>query len=189
MKEAKSDLLFFKTYFVEAKWIVSYISEEDLEKHKGFKLFLEEKGITDIDKLSEQISREGAEFYPALEGQDDITQALQDTEFVKQQVVSGIKDKGIEQMNNFAQQLASEITMEKREANEDLGRGTIDKHGRQESKLVETRIKYTRIANKGRKNRYSELIQVHGRFLARGIFQKDMKATEVKVIYLRKKCY
>lgn len=99
-KEAKSDLLFLKP-ILEA-----------------------EKGITDIDKLSEQISR-GAEFYPALEGQDDITQALQDTEFVKQQVVSGIKDKGIGTNERFAQQLFSEKANNGKSV-QDLGRETID---------------------------------------------------------------
>ncbi len=105
-KKQKATYYFLKP-ILEAMDLSAYISEEDLEKKhiiKGFKLFLEEKGITDIDKLSEQISR-GAEFYPALEGQDDITQALQDTEFVKQQVVSGIKDKGIGTNEQFAQQL------------------------------------------------------------------------------------
>lgn len=104
----------------------AYISEEDLEKayNQRVQAFLEKKGITDIDKLSEQISR-GAEFYPALEGQDDITQALQDTEFVKQQVVSGIKDKGIGTNERFAQQLFSEKASNGKSV-QDLGRETIE---------------------------------------------------------------
>lgn len=124
-KEAKSDLLFLKP-ILEAMDLSAYISEEDLEKayNQRVQAFLEEKGITDIDKLSEQISR-GVEFYPALEGQDDITQALQDTEFVKQQVVSGIKDKGIGTNERFAQQLFSEKANNGKSV-QDLGRETID---------------------------------------------------------------
>lgn len=124
-KEVKSDLLFLKP-ILEAMDLSAYISEEDLEKayNQRVQAFLEEKGITDIDKLSEQISR-GAEFYPALEGQDDITQALQDTEFVKQQVVSGIKDKGIGTNERFAQQLFSEKANNGKSV-QDLGREAID---------------------------------------------------------------
>lgn len=124
-KEAKSDLLFLKP-ILEAMDLSAYISEEDLEKayNQRVQTFLEEKGITDIDKLSEQISR-GAEFYPALEGQDDITQALQDTEFVKQQVVSGIKDKGIGTNEQFAQKLFGERADNEKSV-QDLGKETVD---------------------------------------------------------------
>lgn len=107
-KEAKNDLLFLKP-ILEAMHLSDYISEEDLEQayNQRVQAFLEEKGITDGTELSEQISR-GAEFYPVLEGQDDITQALKDTEFVEEQVVSGIRDKGIGTSEQFAQQLFEE---------------------------------------------------------------------------------
>lgn len=108
-KEAKSDLLFLKPMLEEMHIMEFYpylSTEEDLETayNKRVQAFLEENGITDVSKLCEQISK-GAEFYPALEGQEDIIKALQDTKFVEEQVVSGIKDKGIGTNEQFAQQL------------------------------------------------------------------------------------
>lgn len=109
-KEAKSDLLFLKPILSAMR--IDY-DEKKLEEdyNQRVQAFLEEKGITDVDKLCEQISK-GAEFYPALEGQDDIIQALQDTGFVEQQVVRGIREKGIGTNEQIAQQLFSERTLE-----------------------------------------------------------------------------
>lgn len=112
-KEAKSDLLFLKPILSALSGTIALYTDRYLEEHynKRVQAFLEEKGITNVSELTEQISR-GAEFYPALEGQDDIVQALQDTEFVEQHVVSGIREKGIGKNEQFAQQLFSERTIE-----------------------------------------------------------------------------
>lgn len=115
-KEAKSDLLFLKPMLEEMHIMEFYpylSTEKDLESayNERVQAFLEEKGITDVSELSEQISK-GAEFYPALEGQEDITQALQDTKFVKEQIVSGIRDKGIGTNEKFSQQLFTEKVIE-----------------------------------------------------------------------------
>ena len=103
--EVKSDLLLLKPILSE---IIYYDRELDIELEEAYnkrvKAFLEEKGITDISELREQISR-GAEFYPALEGQEDIIRALQDPKFVEEQVISGIRDKGIGTNDQFLQQL------------------------------------------------------------------------------------
>lgn len=82
-KEAKSDLLFLKP-ILEAMDLSDWISEESLEEayNRRVQNFLEEKGITNLDELITQISR-GSEFYPALEGQVDITEALKDRDFVE----------------------------------------------------------------------------------------------------------
>lgn len=109
-KEAKADLLFLRP--ILSAMHVGF-SEEVLEEFYNERVqeFLKEKGITDVSKLTEQISK-GAEFYPVLEGQEDITQALQDTKFVEQQVVSGIKDKGIGTNEQISQQLFDEKVIE-----------------------------------------------------------------------------
>lgn len=109
-KEAKADLLFLRP--ILSAMHVGF-SEEVLEEFYNERVqeFLKEKGIADVNKLTEEISK-GAEFYPALEGQEDITQALQDTKFVEQQVVSGIKDKGIGTNEQISQQLFGEKVIE-----------------------------------------------------------------------------
>lgn len=123
-KEAKSDLLFLKP-MLEDMHIMDFYpylsTEEDLESayNKRVQAFLEENGITDVSKLSEQISK-GAEFYPALEGQEDIIKALQDTKFVEEQVVSGIRDKGIGTNEQISQQLFGEKAIEGAEELESL---------------------------------------------------------------------
>ena len=123
-KEAKSDLLFLKPMLEEMHIMEFYpylSTEEDLESayNKRVQAFLEENGITDVSKLSEQISK-GAEFYPALEGQEDIIKALQDTKFVEEQVVSGIRDKGIGTNEQISQQLFGEKAIEGTEELESL---------------------------------------------------------------------
>ena len=123
-KEAKSDLLFLKPMLEEMHIMEFYpylSTEEDLESayNKRVQAFLEENGITDVSKLSEQISK-GAEFYPALEGQEDIIKALQDTKFVEEQVVSGIRDKGIGTNEQISQQLFGEKAIEGAEELESL---------------------------------------------------------------------
>ena len=123
-KEAKSDLLFLKPMLEEMHIMEFYpylSKEEDLESayNKRVQAFLEENGITDFSKLSEQISK-GAEFYPALEGQEDIIKALQDTKFVEEQVVSGIRDKGIGTNEQISQQLFGEKAIEGAEELESL---------------------------------------------------------------------
>lgn len=132
-KEAKSDLLFLKPMLEEMHIMEFYpylSTEENLESayNERVQAFLEEKGITDVSELSEQISK-GAEFYPALEGQEDITQALQDTKFVKEQVVSGIRDKGIGTNEKFSQQLFTEKVIE--------GADELEALRAQKQKLVE----------------------------------------------------
>lgn len=109
-KEAKADLLFLRP--ILSAMNVGF-SEEVLEEFYNERVqeFLKEKGITDVTKLTEQISK-GAEFYPVLEGQEDITQSLQDTKFVEQQVISGIKDKGIGTNKQISQQLFGEKVIE-----------------------------------------------------------------------------
>ena len=123
-KEAKSDLLFLKPMLEEMHIMEFYpylSTEEDLESayNKRVQAFLEENGITDVSKLSERISKE-AEFYPALEGQEDIIKALQDTKFVEEQVVSGIRDKGIGTNEQISQQLFGEKAIEGAEELESL---------------------------------------------------------------------
>ena len=123
-KEAKSDLLFLKPMLEEMHIMEFYpylSTEEDLESayNKRVQAFLKENNITDVSKLSEQISK-GAEFYPALEGQEDIIKALQDTKFVEEQVVSGIRDKGIGTNEQISQRLFGEKAIEGAEELESL---------------------------------------------------------------------
>ena len=123
-KEAKNDLLFLKPMLEEMHIMEFYpylSTEEDLESayNKRVQAFLKENNITDVSKLSEQISK-GAEFYPALEGQEDIIKALQDTKFVEEQVVSGIRDKGIGENEQISQQLFGEKAIEGAEELESL---------------------------------------------------------------------
>lgn len=92
-EEAKVDLLFLSP--ILSAMHVGF-SEEVLEEvyDERVKAFFEDRGITDIDELAELISR-GAEFYPALEGQDAILDKLKDSKFVAENVIPSIKEKGV----------------------------------------------------------------------------------------------
>lgn len=91
--EAKSDLLFLSPILSRMDIVVR---EEDLEAayDERVKEFFKEKGVTEIEDLQGEISQ-GASFYPALEGQDDVIQALQDPQFVSESVIPSIKAKGV----------------------------------------------------------------------------------------------
>lgn len=92
-KEAKSDLLFLRP-ILEATGIE--VDEQKLEKayNDKVKRFFRDRKITSKEDLIKQISN-GAEFYPALEGQEDIISALSDNEFVRENVISQVEEKGI----------------------------------------------------------------------------------------------
>lgn len=93
-KEVKSDLLFLNP-ILQSMGIE--IPEADLEKAYDNKVkdFFKHREITSIDELGAQISSEGAKFYKALEGQEDILEALQNPEFVSGTLLPSIKEKGI----------------------------------------------------------------------------------------------
>ena len=110
-EEVKSDLVFLRPILKDMG--LDLFTEEELESayNERVQAFLKERGISNADELTEQISR-GAEFYPALEGQEDIIEALHDTKFVKEKVVSGIRDKGIGTNESISQQLFAEKVVE-----------------------------------------------------------------------------
>lgn len=92
-KEAKADLLFLQP--ILSAMNVGYM-ESSLESayDERVKEFFKTRGIKDISQLQEQISK-GASFYPALKGQEDILQALQDPQFVAESVIPSIQEKGV----------------------------------------------------------------------------------------------
>ena len=93
-KEVKSDLLFLNP-ILQSMGIE--IPETDLEKAYDDKVkdFFKHREITSIDELGVQISSEGAKFYKALEGQEDILEALQNPEFVSGTLLPSIKEQGV----------------------------------------------------------------------------------------------
>ena len=91
--EAKSDLLFLGPILNAMDVEYNIASLEEAYDNK-VKEFFRTKNIKEISQLTGEITK-GAEFYPALEGQDDILQALQDSQFVSETVIPSIQEKGI----------------------------------------------------------------------------------------------
>ncbi len=91
--EVKSDLLFLAP-IVEAMNLE--VEEEKLEKayDERVKSFFETRGINGLKDLPSHIAK-GSEFYPALEGQTDIQEALRDPKFVSETMIPSIMEKGI----------------------------------------------------------------------------------------------
>ena len=119
--EVKADLLFVKSIY-DSMGIE--VDEEKLEEkyNKTVKTFKDKKGIhTDVDLIHE--INKGAEFYPALEGQDEILYALSKSAYVSTFILkkgigeileenSEIFDPenekfSIEKMNNFLDEFKS----------------------------------------------------------------------------------
>lgn len=98
-KEAKSDLLFVKP-IVEACNIK--VDEQALESLYNARVlqFLQEHQISSTDDLAQKIEQ-GEKFYPALEGQDAINEALANPEFVNQTIVPQLEEKGIGNVTKF----------------------------------------------------------------------------------------
>ncbi len=92
-KEAKEYLLFVEPILES---IGIEVNESDLEQayNKRVKQFFLDKDIKSEDDLIDQISK-GTEFYPALNGQEDVIEALSDKKFVEESIISQIKGKGI----------------------------------------------------------------------------------------------
>ncbi len=102
-KEAKADLLFVKP-ILEALRIK--VSEEELEQayNQRVKNFILDNNIKTDDDLANLISK-GADFYPALEGQEDIIKGLSNTDFVKETVIPQIEENGIGKVKDVRQKI------------------------------------------------------------------------------------
>lgn len=113
-KEAKSDLLFVKP-IVEACNIK--VDEKALEELYNARVmqFLQEHQISTADDLSQRIEQ-GAEFYPALEGQDAIVEALSNPEFVTGTIVPQLEEKGIGDVEKFIAERQPQLTPQDIEA-------------------------------------------------------------------------
>ena len=98
-KEVKSDLIFLRP-ILEKMGV--YIDDKELENayNKRVSQFLSDKGIQTKEDLAETISK-GVEFYPPLEGQENILSALSDKEYVLSTIVPQIEQKGIGNIENF----------------------------------------------------------------------------------------
>lgn len=98
--EAKKDLLFLKPILFAMN--IGY-DEKELEQayNERVSKFMESNQIESKSDLVKKIS-EGAAFYPALEGQDEIIEALKDPSFVEERVVSAIEEKGIGKNEEFS---------------------------------------------------------------------------------------
>lgn len=119
-KEAKADLLFVRPILEE---VGIEISEEELEQAYNQRVgkFILDNDIKSNDDLANLISK-GAEFYPALEGQEDIIKALSDTNFVKDTVMPQIEENGIGNI----ERISKEIELE-----------NLQKEDKEESELLE----------------------------------------------------
>lgn len=107
-KEAKSDLLFVKP-IVEACNIK--VDEQVLEELYNARVmqFLQDHQISNADDLAQRIEQ-GAEFYPALEGQDDINEALANPEFINGTIVPQLEEKGIGNVAKFIAERHPKLT-------------------------------------------------------------------------------
>lgn len=94
-KEAKIDLLFLRPILSDMG-LNMVLNDEILESAYDRKVerFFKEKGATDISELKEHISK-GVEFYPVLEGQTDIIEAMQNPEFVAETIIPSIEKQGV----------------------------------------------------------------------------------------------
>ncbi len=105
-KEAKSDLLFVKPIFDAMKVGISRPLEYDYNR-RSRKFFLDRK-ITTQQDLIEQIQT-GEQFYPALEGQNEILDALKDKSFVEEELYPQIVEKGIGNVENIREQIVQDV--------------------------------------------------------------------------------
>lgn len=111
--EVKADLLFVKPIFAAAG---IEISEEALKAQydSRVKNFLQSRDIKTTSDLSREISK-GAEFYPALEGQEEVLSVLGDREKVDSMVIPQIESKGIGKVEDII-----EPEMEQSNSKEDV---------------------------------------------------------------------
>lgn len=92
-KESTSDLLFVKPILES---MGKSINEQDLEQayNDRVKTFLDEKGINSLEQLEQAISK-GKDFYPALQGQEEISEKLaEDTQLVEK-IAGDVSERGI----------------------------------------------------------------------------------------------
>lgn len=106
-KEAKADLLFIKPIFEAANIEVSEQELED-EYNRRVKEFFLDRGIESKEALARELAK-GAEFYPALEGQESVLSILADKEQVDSVVIPQIESKGIGDIENVREGIVSEI--------------------------------------------------------------------------------
>lgn len=116
--EVKADLLFVKPIF---ETLGVEVSEENLEKvYNGrVKEFFLSKDIKTTADLSREIAK-GEEFYPALEGQTDIIEFLNDSKNVEEIVIPQIEEKGIGKVEDVRESVVlSEIAKDPKGADLD----------------------------------------------------------------------
>ena len=107
-KEAKSDLLFVKPIIEACNITVNENALEKLYYDRAMK-FLQEHQISNSEDLSQNICQ-GAEFYPALEEQDAIVEALSNPEFVNETIVPQLNEKGIGDVEKFIAERQQKLT-------------------------------------------------------------------------------
>ena len=113
-KEVKADLLFVRPIF-EAAGIE--VNEEELEQvyNNRVKEFFLDRGIKTSRELSDSITQ-GEDFYPALSGQSAILVDINDPDYVDNNIIPAIEQKGIGKIEeiraNILYQIASNPTPE-----------------------------------------------------------------------------
>ena len=107
-EEATIDLLFLKP-ILEASGIE--IDEKVLENtyEESVMQFLNEKGISSTADL-QSLMQQGADFYPALEGQKTIEELLAESQYVNNVITPQIENKGIGNIEQFISEHKKTLT-------------------------------------------------------------------------------
>ena len=106
-KEAKADLLFIRPIF-EALDIK--VNEEELEQvyNDRIKEFFLDRKIMTSRNLSDSITQ-GEEFYPALANYGDVLVTINDPDYVDEQVIPAIEQKGIGKIEDVRKNIVAQI--------------------------------------------------------------------------------
>ena len=131
-EEAKSDLLFVQP-ILESLGIEVKESELEQAYNKRVKQFFLDRDIKSEEDLVGQISM-GAEFYPALKGEQDIVQAFSDETFVRGSMMPQIKEKGIGSVDSVRKNIVIK-QVAKDPLNEDIERLTDEEVFEMESNV------------------------------------------------------
>ena len=106
--EVKSDLLFLRPILEASGLEIDESTLEGTYKDTVLK-FLEDKGIQTKEDLQAAITQ-GTDFYPALEGQDAIVEALSQPEFVSETLMPQLEAKGNGNVEQFISENKKTLT-------------------------------------------------------------------------------